>query len=150
LTAHQILMMFNRHLTRPPAKFLARVTDGVGIDKAILAAQDYERYGPRRSTMLWVPPLNAETREEYQKAIPTELFVRFDSQVSDYRFPLAAGLFITVDKYIKEGSAELDARRLKRAGYVFDTLPSVVKTREAHDRVAAENGGFIPCSPIRQ
>ncbi len=94
MTPHQILMSFDRHLTKSPHKFLATVTDGVGIERAVLASQGYERYGPEGETMLWFPPLAAETREQYQKASPAELFVRFGSQVSDHKFPLAAGLFI--------------------------------------------------------
>lgn len=149
LTAHEILMSFARHLTIPPDRFLATFSDGVGIEKAVLAAKGYEHYGPEEKTMLWAPSLKAETREQYGIAIPTELYVLFNGQVSDHRITLNAGLFIAVNKYIKEGSAELNARRLKRAGYNFDTLPAVVKTREAHSEVAAANGGFIPTSPIR-
>ncbi len=149
MTPHGILSAFTKHLLRQPSTYEIRVSDGVGIEKERLAAQRFLRYGSEGQTMLWVPPLSAETHDEYQVAIPTELYIQFGSQQADRRLPLEAGLFLAVNKYIKEGGAELNASRLRRAGYDFNTLPSVVNTRKAHAEVAAANGGFIPTSPIR-
>lgn len=148
LKPHEILIGFTKHLTKSPGKFKATLSDGVGIEAKILAERGYERFGPEGQTMLWTPPLNAEKKEQYEVAIPMELYVRFGSGASDHRFPEKAALFIAIDKYIKEGGTELNPRRLKKAGYVFDTLPAVTKTREAIRSVAAANGGYIPCSPI--
>lgn len=148
LKPREILISFTKHLSKSPGEFRATLSDGVGIEAKILAEMGYERFGPEGQTMLWTPPLNAEKKEQYEVAIPMELYVRFGSGVSDHRFPEKAALFIAIDKYIKEGGTELNPRRLKKAGYVFDTLPAVTKTREALRSVAAANGGYVPCSPI--
>lgn len=147
LTLHQILMMLTKHLSKSPDKFKATLSDGVGIKKAVLASMGYERFGPEGKTMLWVPPLNAETKEQYEIAIPAQLYVRFGSRVANHRFPESAALFIAVRKYIKEGYADEDV--LGELGIRINNLPCVVKTREAIKAVSAKYSGYIPCSPIK-
>jgi len=148
----QILLNFNKQLTLPPEKYVASLSDGVGIDRKVLANAGYERFGPEGKTMVWVPPMNARTVEEYKKLITAELYFKFDQHVKSHHVTKDAALFIAIDKYIKEGMAELDEKeleKLEKSGYVFEALPAVVKTREAIESSAAQYGGYIPCSPIK-
>lgn len=148
LTPQEILLSYTRHLTKSPDQYVLTLSDGVGIDTSVLAGNGYEHFGPARRKMLWVPPLNADTREEYQKAISVDISVKFGPNFSEHRIPENAALFIAVEKYIREGGTELSARKLKKLGYDFDTLPAVVKTIRAIRAIAKMNGGHIPCSPI--
>lgn len=148
LTPQEVLLIYDRHLTKAPNQYVLTISDGVGIDTRVLAGKGYERFGPIGKEMVWVPPLNAGTKEEYQRAIPADIYVKFGPNFSGHRIPEDAALFIAVEKYIRDGGAELSAKELKRIGYDFDTLPSVVKTIRAIRAVAKSNGGYIPCSPI--
>ncbi len=147
LTPFEILAMFTRQLTRPPESFAATVSDGVGVSRRALANAGYLHYGPKGRAMLWVPPLNADTPEAYAVAQPAALYIKL-GKFSENRLPLDTGVNLAVKEYIKESGTELNPGRLRRMGYNFDTLPSVVKTMKAHSAVANANGGYIPLSPI--
>ena len=145
----EILMTYAGQLTKSPSQYVFTFSDGVGIARNTLAGMDYERFGPEGKTLVWVPPLNAETREDYEKAIPMEMFVKPGPQFPGRGIPEEAALFIAVEKYIREGSTELSAKKLRKVGFQFDTLPSVVETINAIRTVARQHEGYVPISPIQ-
>ncbi|MBI2574997.1 hypothetical protein HYV82_03875 [Candidatus Woesearchaeota archaeon] len=133
-----ILMRFDLHVmgaTQCPSYLMPRFTDGIGLSEEQLRRNGYFVSLAKIS----VPPLDAQTREEYNSVLDRVPFYVFPAGISTgpvISRTSADRLF--VGKYLKEGY--LDYAVVRKAGLRVNELPCVVQTRQELASVAIVHG----------
>ncbi len=141
MTPLQILTAFAEHLERP-GEVLATFTDGIGVSRQHLRDNGHLR----SEVSIWVPPMDATTREGYLTVLPepVHMFARFAKNART-SIPKAAAEWLFVQKYLKDGY--LDRGKLRQLGLKINELPCVVNSREAIFEAVGKRG-YVAFWPI--
>jgi hypothetical protein len=141
---YDILWNFSKQFTKDIHAFAARITDGKGIPKSKLAEQGFVKIGPSDKNILWVPPLNANTIEQYRMKRPIDLYILFHNP--EISVPYEAVRWLCKD-YL-QANTEMNDKVRDKLGYTLSRLPAYRSTMRRISTIASANENRIPCSPI--
>ncbi len=120
-----------------PERVVARFNDGIGVSRGFLAGEKYLEC----EVKVPVPPLNAETEEEYESILDeVSIYGRFSEKIKP-RLTKKGARQLLESRYLKDGY--VDEGRLgfvSGAGIPVRELPCVKELERRIDRAIAEHG----------